>query len=114
METWPSDVDAWSVGQFTTVNGDNSPGGATGGNAWDLHLEQSIDFNLAFVSTLPEFLHIKAHTIYRGTHALFWEPINQQWSNPRELKMDMIVLKKAAIRSPPRMSTPGRTRTAMV
>jgi hypothetical protein len=49
-ETWPTGIGAWSVGQFSAVNGDNHPGGATGGNAWELHLEQGINFDLAFVS----------------------------------------------------------------
>lgn len=49
-ETWPLDIAAWSVGQFTAVNSDNAGGGATGGNAWNLHMEQGIDLYLAFVS----------------------------------------------------------------
>jgi hypothetical protein len=48
-ETWPEEVAAWSVGQFTAVNGNNTGGGATGGNAWGLHLEQGLDVELAFV-----------------------------------------------------------------
>lgn len=41
-ETWPTEVGAWSVGQFTGVNSDDSIAGVTRGNAWDLHLEQGI------------------------------------------------------------------------
>ncbi|CAI6051832.1 unnamed protein product [Clonostachys chloroleuca] len=41
-ETWPTEVGAWSVGQFTGVYSDDSIAGVTGGNAWDLHLEQGI------------------------------------------------------------------------
>ncbi|KAI9170787.1 hypothetical protein HJFPF1_00260 [Paramyrothecium foliicola] len=52
-ETWPSDISAWSVSQFSAVNGDNSLAGATGGNAWNLQLEQGLEVNLAFGFTDP-------------------------------------------------------------
>ena len=51
-ETKPSDVNAWSIGQFTVVDKDGSVlTGATGANGFDLQLQSGIDVNLSFVST---------------------------------------------------------------
>ncbi|KAJ4245743.1 hypothetical protein NW762_013867 [Fusarium torreyae] len=52
-ETGPLDIPAWSVGQFTAVNGDWNLEGATGGNAWDLILEVGVELNLALGFTCP-------------------------------------------------------------
>jgi hypothetical protein len=50
-ETHPSNVNAWSIGQFTVVDKDNSLlTGATGANGFDLQLQSGIDVNLSFVS----------------------------------------------------------------
>ncbi|RBR11766.1 hypothetical protein FVER53590_30398 [Fusarium verticillioides] len=48
-ETWPNIVLGFSVGQFTAVNRDYLPSGATGGNAWDLEIQLGLSMYLSFV-----------------------------------------------------------------
>ncbi|CAH0049648.1 unnamed protein product [Clonostachys solani] len=66
-ETWPTEVGAWSVGQFTCVQSENSASGVTGGNAWNLYIEPGIEVNLAFGFTCPIIGSYKSGVVESAT-----------------------------------------------